>query len=94
MGECKPLDLGDVDWRETLFLNIIAHTSFSLTVAVCSRRVLYTAVGRCRLAVSKPVFKAPMVSALEATNMIDCFILCFQIQLAPLHRGGRRRGWW
>ena len=54
---------------------------------------LDTSVGRCRLTVSKPVLKAPMVSALE-TRM--AFNVCFQFQLSPLHLGGRscwRDGW-
>eukprot|EP00897_Mesotaenium_endlicherianum_P000579 jgi/Mesen1/10521/ME000083S10029 len=29
-----------VDWRKSFYLNLICHTSFSLTVAVCSRQVL------------------------------------------------------
>jgi hypothetical protein len=35
-----PEDVGPIDWRETLFLNVIGHTSFLLTIAVCSRRDL------------------------------------------------------
>jgi len=45
-------------------------------------------VGRCRLTVSKPLLKAPLVPALEATIGSNTFKLCFQIQLAPLHQGG------
>uniref|UniRef100_A0A5B7AZB6 Cw7 protein n=1 Tax=Davidia involucrata TaxID=16924 RepID=A0A5B7AZB6_DAVIN len=30
----------DVDWRRSFYLNLIAHTSFSVTVAICSHRVL------------------------------------------------------
>jgi hypothetical protein len=44
-------------------------------------------VGRCRLTVSKPVLKAPMVSALETRTRYTAFNFCFQIQLASLHRG-------
>ncbi|GAQ90594.1 hypothetical protein KFL_006590070 [Klebsormidium nitens] len=29
-----------VDWRRTFYLNLIAHTTFALTVAVCSRKAL------------------------------------------------------
>jgi len=46
-------------------------------------------VGRCRLTVSKPVLKAPMVSSLGSYNMMcTAFKLCFQFQLAPLPPGG------
>jgi len=48
------------------------------------------AVGQCRLTVSKPVLKAPMVSALETIISFTAFKLCFQILLAPLRRGRRR----
>ncbi|KAL6995316.1 hypothetical protein U1Q18_005454 [Sarracenia purpurea var. burkii] len=30
----------DVDWRRSFYLNLIAHTSFSATVAICSHQVL------------------------------------------------------
>lgn len=30
----------DVDWRRSFYLNLIAHTSFSVTVAICSQQVL------------------------------------------------------
>ncbi|XP_044510467.1 uncharacterized protein KIAA0930 homolog isoform X2 [Mangifera indica] len=30
----------EVDWRRSFYLNMIAHTSFSVTVAICSHRVL------------------------------------------------------
>ncbi|XP_028083878.1 uncharacterized protein LOC114285080 isoform X2 [Camellia sinensis] len=30
----------DVDWRRSFYLNLIAHTSFSVTVAICSHQVL------------------------------------------------------
>ncbi|KAJ7958287.1 putative CW7 protein [Quillaja saponaria] len=30
----------DVDWRRSFYLNFIAHTSFSVTVAICSHEVL------------------------------------------------------
>ena len=39
-------------------------------------------VGRCRLLVSKPVLKAPMVSALATIIFSTAFKFCFQIQLA------------
>ena len=41
-------------------------------------------VGRCRLPVSKPMLKAPMMSSLEAKI---AFSSCFQCQLALLQRG-------
>jgi hypothetical protein len=44
-------------------------------------------VGRCRLPVSKPVLKAPMVSALETGLSLNAFKCCFQSQFAPLHQG-------
>jgi len=47
-------------------------------------------VGRCRLTVSKPVLKAPMVSALETIIWQTAFNCCFQSQLAPLHHGRYR----
>ncbi|XP_073031376.1 uncharacterized protein [Primulina eburnea] len=30
----------EVDWRRSFYLNLIAHTSFSVTVAICSNQVL------------------------------------------------------
>ncbi|KAJ4840118.1 hypothetical protein Tsubulata_038134 [Turnera subulata] len=30
----------EVDWRRSFYLNMIAHTSFSVTVAICSHQVL------------------------------------------------------
>ncbi|KAA8528442.1 hypothetical protein F0562_035797 [Nyssa sinensis] len=30
----------DVDWKRSFYLNLIAHTSFSVTVAICSHQVL------------------------------------------------------
>ncbi|KAK7283229.1 hypothetical protein RIF29_12619 [Crotalaria pallida] len=30
----------DVDWRRSFYLNLIAHTSFSVTVAICSHQIL------------------------------------------------------
>ncbi|GAB2269581.1 hypothetical protein Dimus_004503 [Dionaea muscipula] len=32
--------LMEVDWRRSFYLNLIAHTSFSVTVAICSHQVL------------------------------------------------------
>lgn len=29
-----------IDWRRSLYLNLIAHTSFSVTVAICSHQVI------------------------------------------------------
>jgi hypothetical protein len=49
-------------------------------------------VGRCRLTVSKPELKARLVSALETKMRRTAFKRCFQIQLAPLHHGGRPEG--
>lgn len=33
-------DLSEVDWRQSFYLNMIAHTAFSVTVAICSHQVL------------------------------------------------------
>jgi len=44
-------------------------------------------VGQCRLVVSKPELKAPLVSVLETKTRYTAFKCCFQIQLAPLHQG-------
>ncbi|KAI4316590.1 hypothetical protein L6164_024559 [Bauhinia variegata] len=30
----------DADWRRSFYLNLIAHTSFSVTVAICSQQIL------------------------------------------------------
>ncbi|KAJ8762455.1 hypothetical protein K2173_007894 [Erythroxylum novogranatense] len=30
----------DIDWRRSFYLNLIAHTSFTVTVAICSHQVL------------------------------------------------------
>ncbi|KAL8141071.1 hypothetical protein V2J09_007092 [Rumex salicifolius] len=32
--------LTEVDWRRSFYLNLIAHTSFTMTVAICSHQVL------------------------------------------------------
>jgi hypothetical protein len=48
-------------------------------------------VGRCSLSVSKPVLKAPMVSALDTMICRTAFKLCFQVQLAPLQQGVQLR---
>jgi hypothetical protein len=48
-------------------------------------------VERCRLPVSEPELKAPMISALETIISSTSFNFCFQFQLAPLHRGDARR---
>jgi hypothetical protein len=56
------------------------------------RPEFYYPVRRCRLTVSKPVFKAPMVSALETTRSQTAFNVCFQFQLAPLLPGRRYPG--
>lgn len=32
----------DVDWRRSFYLNLIAHTSFTVTVAICSHQELLT----------------------------------------------------
>ncbi|XP_029125131.1 uncharacterized protein LOC109788673 isoform X1 [Cajanus cajan] len=39
----------DVDWRRSFYLNLIAHTSFSVTVAICSRIFLTIELGRMQL---------------------------------------------
>ena len=44
-------------------------------------------MGRCRLTGSKPVLKAPMVSALETLLTLIAFNVCFRFQLALLPRG-------
>ncbi|KAH9690433.1 CW7 [Citrus sinensis] len=33
-------NLSEVDWRRSFYLNMIAHTAFSVTVAICSHQVL------------------------------------------------------
>ena len=43
-------------------------------------------VRRCMLSASRPVLKAPMVSALETKIWYTAFNLCFQFQLAPLQK--------
>jgi hypothetical protein len=48
-------------------------------------------VGRCRLTVSKPALKAPVVAALGATISRTAFKLCFQNQVAPVQQGARQR---
>ena len=51
----------------------------------------YYQVGRCRYTLSKPVLKAPVVSALEATMCWTAFKHCFQFQIATLQPGLRQR---
>lgn len=36
VGENSPI----IDWRRSFYLNLIAHTSFTVTVAICSHQVL------------------------------------------------------
>ncbi|KAF4369975.1 uncharacterized protein LOC133034626 [Cannabis sativa] len=47
-----------VDWRRSFYLNLIAHTSFSVTVAICSHQDLlkYQAASR-NAPLSPPVYK-------------------------------------
>jgi len=56
---------------------------------VCLQRA--STVGRYRWTVSKPVLKAPMVSALEATIRCNAFKLCFQFEVAAVQHGGHHR---
>jgi len=58
------------------------------TVAVAVLRS--SEVGRCRLPVSQPELKAYLVSVLETKMWCTAFKLCFQFQLAQLHRGFHR----
>jgi hypothetical protein len=46
----------------------------------------------CRLTVSKPVLKAPTVSALGGTMSCIAFKFCFQIRFAPLQPGAPLAG--
>ena len=57
MDECKPLRTGWLRAYSGTVL-LVSHDELLLENGV---------VGRCRLTVSKPVLKAPMASALEAT---------------------------
>ncbi|GAB4852395.1 hypothetical protein Ancab_016587 [Ancistrocladus abbreviatus] len=41
----------EVDWRRSFYLNLIAHTSFTVTVAICSNQVLQ----KRRVAVDTPL---------------------------------------
>ncbi|CAI8599354.1 unnamed protein product [Vicia faba] len=48
----------DVDWRRSFYLNLIAHTSFSVTVAICSQQVLQNHQAGKDTSLS-PIYKIP-----------------------------------
>ncbi|KAI4366497.1 hypothetical protein MLD38_022368 [Melastoma candidum] len=50
----------DVDWRRSFYLNLIAHTSFSVTVAICSHEVLCNHPARQDPSLS-PIYKVVKV---------------------------------
>jgi hypothetical protein len=56
------------DWRESVYLNLIVHTRFTLTVAICSYAALKdrTRPGpRTFVKVVKPVYAAPSVARVD-----------------------------
>ena len=60
-----PGDLA-ADWRLSVYLNLVAHTRFTLTVAVCSYAGLKAqASGRTYVKVVKPVYAAPSVARVD-----------------------------
>ncbi|XP_010511045.1 PREDICTED: uncharacterized protein KIAA0930 homolog isoform X3 [Camelina sativa] len=48
--------LAEVDWRKSFYLNMIAHTSFTVTVAICSNEALKTYQGSKDTKLS-PIYK-------------------------------------
>lgn len=71
-------DVGPVNWRETLFLNVIAHTSFLLTIAVCTRQMLTAAASgkggddaplRPISRIVKPVYATPSHATVSASSL-------------------------
>ncbi|CAN8244880.1 unnamed protein product [Cochlearia groenlandica] len=48
--------LADVDWRKSFYLNMVAHTSFTVTVAICSNEALKTYQGSKDTTLS-PIYK-------------------------------------
>ena len=63
----------------------------AVTLGVAGAAVAFGLVGRCRLPVSKPMLKAPTVSALETIISETAFNVCLQFQLALLRLGWSRR---
>jgi len=60
-----PADLS-CDWRQSVYLNVVAHTRFSLTVAVCSYAGLKAqSPARTYAKVVKPVYAAPSVARVD-----------------------------
>uniref|UniRef100_M1A1F7 Cw7 protein n=1 Tax=Solanum tuberosum TaxID=4113 RepID=M1A1F7_SOLTU len=58
----------DVDWRRSFYLNLIAQTSFSVTVAICSQQVLQNyQTGKDR----------PLSPIYKASRQIKNFLLVF-----------------
>ena len=56
------------DWRESVFLNLIVHTRFTLTVAICSYAGLKDRSRpgpRTFMKVVKPVYAAPSVALVD-----------------------------
>jgi len=67
---------------------VVVRVYFTLLVVLGS---FFAMAGRCRLTVSEPVLKAPMVSALETKIRCSAFKFCFQFQLVPLHHVASHR---
>ena len=64
-GSSLPPELG-CDWRHSVYLNLVAHTRFTLTVAVCSYAGLKAqGAGRTYVKVVKPVYAAPSVARVD-----------------------------
>jgi hypothetical protein len=56
------------DWRESAYLNLVAHTRFTLTVAICSYSALRDRSRpgpRTFVKVVKPVYAAPSVARVD-----------------------------
>ena len=56
------------DWRESVFLNLLVHTRFTLTVAICSYSALRDRSRpgpRTFVKVVKPVYAAPSVARVD-----------------------------
>ncbi|KAK3247880.1 hypothetical protein CYMTET_42636 [Cymbomonas tetramitiformis] len=63
--DAAPNPIADIDWRQSVYLNLVLQTTFTLTVAICSRQAIEAkkqgaAISWSPLAkVSKPVFASP-----------------------------------
>ncbi|KAG6400363.1 hypothetical protein SASPL_137191 [Salvia splendens] len=79
-----------IDWRRSFYLNLIAHTSFNVTVAICSHQVIrqyqqgetLSPIYKCSLPYLIPTFSGMIQSNVGIVGMI----LLLRIRMLIQHR--------